>query len=220
MSQSIKSKERSFLSFPEWHSLLLKSPSWPFHGSQLHSLSLRTRLHIILSDAPSLIIDCLAMDIEDQYQDGWQERLNLLVSKVVSKFDEVTKWLVMEAEPSLFVHTPPKELPQEQMNYPDLVSAVLDSVSSTALLILDQLFRSLSSLRLQSLSMLGEDTATRPEIRFLLCNLGDSEYRQRRMLKAFRFVQKESTLAAKPLQFGLRQVQYYNKTCSVKDTMR
>ena len=203
----MKLQEHSFLSRPEWQSLLVESPSWPFHSSQAQSLTLKTQLHVILLDAPSLIIDCGAMNLRDQFQNGWQERLNVLMIKVASKFDELENWLVIEAGPLFFDQVTSQELSQEQEHYTDLICAVVDSVCNTALLILDNLFRGLSSLKLQSTNSSGDDTPQWLERMVLFRDLEDSEYRRRRMLRAFHSVQRESTLAARPLRFGLQQFQ-------------
>ena len=97
-------------------------------------------------------------------------------------------------------------LPHEGIEYPDLIAGVLDCVAHTALITMSKMFRFLYYTRLRSSSLAGQSGDFPVET----CQLPENQttiegYRQRAM-KAFEFVQGKSAIAAKPLDFGLRQV--------------
>ena len=97
-------------------------------------------------------------------------------------------------------------LPHEGMEYPDIIAGVLDCVAHTALITMSKIFRFLYCVRTRSSSLAGQsgqfplETCQLPENQETI-----EQYRQRAM-KAFEFVQGKSAIAAKPLDFGLRQV--------------
>ena len=97
-------------------------------------------------------------------------------------------------------------LPNEEIEYPDIIAGVLDCVAHTALITMSKIFRFLYYVRLRSSSLAGKsgqfplETCQLPENQATI-----EQYRQRAM-KAFEFVQGKSAIAAKPLDFGLRQI--------------
>jgi hypothetical protein len=210
-------REHCFLRSPEWQALLLKSPAWPFHAVQSQTLSLRTRLSSILVDLPSLIIQCSAIGNHEIQQPGWEEGLDILMHKASTMFDSVSRLLTMEAEPLFLPYASSKRNMQESITYPDIISGVIDCVANTALLTLHKIMHLLCKTRLQSGSLDRQEQieASQP--------LNDPEaierYRQR-AITAFNFVQAESALAAKPLDFGLRRVQSWGSSCSISIAVR
>jgi hypothetical protein len=115
-------------------------------------------------------------------------------------FDDVRKWLTVEAEPQFLSYTSSQQVLQEHINYPDIVSGVLDCVAHTALITIDKILRFLCYTRLRSSSLAGRR-------RQLLDDPVIIELWRQRAITAFKFVQGESELAAKPLAFGLQQFQ-------------
>lgn len=139
----------------------------------------------------------------------------MLMHKASTIFDNVKKWLTVEAEPLFLSNASSQQVVQEHINYPDLLSGVLDCVANTTLLTIDKILRSLCDARLRSSSLAGQSRQQRLGTNQ---DLDDPEIIERwsqRAITAFKFVQGESTLAAKPLDFGLRQIQSGGSSCSI-----
>ena len=93
------------------------------------------------------------------------------------------------------------------INYPDVLIGVLDCVANTAILAIERLLRRLCLARLQSCgSVMGPSWPKERESPWLSDDPGHMKQRCRRAVSALNFVKAESTLAAKPLEFGLQQV--------------
>ena len=199
--------------YPDWQNLLSQNSSWLFQSSQPQSLSLRTLLATTIVSFPSLIIDCSVLVESQTYQPGGEERLELLIQKAISMLTNVTNWLHLQAEPyiksnTLTYCTPTMDYEEEHVNYPDVLIGVLDCVANTAILAIERLLRRLCLARPQSCDILMGPTW--PKERGLPWLSNDPEHmkpRCRRAISALDFVKAESTLAAKPLEFGLQQVQ-------------
>lgn len=88
----------------------------------------------------------------------------------------------------------------------DVPSLVLARVANTALLTIGNNLRFLNHARLRSSSLPGPSTQHRLETSKLLEDQETIEQRRQRSMIAFKFVQVESEFAAKPRDFGLRQV--------------
>ena len=151
--------------------------------------------------------------------------------KVSMMSNELKRWIMVEAEPLLSLggkertlscdstsHRPldlpdsapgGKEsqiLPDEEIEYPDIIAGVLDCVAHTALITMSQIFRFLYYVRLRSSSLAGRSGQLPLETYQLPDNQETIEKYRQRAMKAFEFVQGKSAIAAKPLDFGLRQV--------------
>lgn len=209
----MKYREHCFLGYPEWQNLLSQTSSWPFQSSQPPSLSLRTQLATTLVNFPSLMVDCSALVESQTYNAGGVERLNLLIDRALSMLTDVNNWLQAKAEPYFTPNTmTPLTLPTyygaEHINYPDVLIGILDCVANTAILAIEKLLRSVCLARLRSC---GSATGSSwPKERGLPWLSDDPEHmrrRHQRAVSALDFVKAESTLAAKPLEFGLQQVQ-------------
>ena len=214
----MKYREHCFLCYPEWQNLLSRNSSWPFQSSQPQSLSLRTLLATTIVNFPSLIIDCSALVESQTYHPGWEERLDLLIQKAISMLTNVTNWLHLKAEPyfisnTLIYCTPTMDYEEGYINYPDILIGVLDCVANTAILAIERLLRRLCLARLQSCgSVMGASWPKERELPWLSDDPERMKQRYQRAISAFDFVRAESTLAAKPLEFGLRQVQSANSS--------
>lgn len=121
--------------------------------------------------------------------------------------EDVNRWLKFEAEPLFLSSTSSLQVIKGQINYPDIISGVLDCVANTALLTIDKVLRFLRHAKLQSSSLAERSREQRLEATQHLDGPNNSEQWRQRAMKAFKFVQGESILAAKPLGFGLGQAQ-------------
>ena len=208
----MKYREHCFLCYPEWQTLLSQNSSWPFQSSQLQSLSLRTLLATTIVHFPSLVIDCSALVESQTHHPGWEERLDSLIQKAISMFTNVTSWLHLKAEPYFMSNTlrycTPTMDYEGHINYPDVLIGVLDCVANTAILAIERLLRRLCLARLRFCGTAIESSWPREhDLTWLSNDPERMKQRYQRTISAFDFVKAESTLAAKPLEFGLRQVQ-------------
>lgn len=134
--------------------------------------------------------------------------------------DDVKKWLTVEAEPLFLSYASSQQVVQEHINYPDIVSGVLDCVANTAVLTIDKIMRSLCHLMLRSSSLAGRSGQQGLGTSQLLDDAEIMARRRQRAITAFKFVQGESRLAAKPLEFGLRQIQSGGSSCPIDISAR
>jgi hypothetical protein len=144
----------------------------------------------------------------------------MLMHKASTMIDSVRRLLAMEAEPLFLPYTSSKRNIQEPINYPDIISGVIDCVANTALLTLHKILHLLCKARLQSGSLAEQDRQEQIETSQLPNNQEAIERWRQRAITAFKFVQAESTLAAKPLDFGLRQVQSWGSSHSISIAVR
>ena len=211
--QSMKYREHCFLGYPEWQNLLSQNSSRPFQSSQPPSLSLRTLLATTLVDFPSLIIDCSALVESQTYHTELEKQLDLLIQKAISMLTNITNWLHLKAEPyfmsnTLTYCTPTMDCEGGHIDYPDVLIGVLDCVANTAILAIERLLRRLCLARLRSCgSAMGPSCPKECRLTWLSDDPEHMKQHYQRAISAFDFVKAESTLAAKPLEFGLRQVQ-------------
>lgn len=141
--------------------------------------------------------------IDQTQRDGQSDWLMHKGSKM---YAGVKKWITAEAEPLFLSNTSSRRVAQGQIEYPDILSGVLDCIANTALLTIGKMLRLLCHTRLRSSSRPGRSRQHSLKISGLLENQETIEQQRRRAMTAFDFVQGESDLAAKPLEFGLRQV--------------
>ena len=212
-AQSMKYREHCFLCDPEWQKLLSQDSSWPFQSSQPPSLSLRTQLATTLVNFPSLMIDCSALVESQTYHTGEEERLDILIDRALSMLTTVNNWLQVKAEPyftssTLTSITSTTYYEAEHINYPDVLTGVLDCVANTAILAIEQLLRHLCLARLRFCGSATRSGCPRePGFPWLSEDPEHMRRRHQRAISALDSVKAESTLAAKPLEFGLQQVQ-------------
>ena len=120
--------------------------------------------------------------------------------------NDVKKWIKVEAEPLFTSNASSQRAVQGHIEYPDIISGVLDCVANTALLIIDNILRFLCHAKLRSSCLSGRSRQDWLETSQYLDSQETIEKRRRRAMTAFKFVQGQSELAAKPLDFGLRQI--------------
>ena len=209
----MKYREHCFLCYPEWQNLLSQTSSWSFQSSQPASLSLRTQLATTLVNFPSLMIDCSATFESQTYPTRGEARLDILIDRALSMLTDVNHWLQAKAEPhftpnTIAPFTPPNYYGTEHIKYPDLLIGVLDCVANTAILAMEELLRRLCLARLRSYgSAIGSNWPKDRGLPWLSDDPERMRQRHQRAISALDFVKAESTLAAKPLEFGLQQVQ-------------
>lgn len=127
------------------------------------------------------------------------------MDKASTILGDVKKWITVEADPLLLSHAASQQDIRGHIVYPDIIAGISDCVAHTALVTINKTLRFLWSSWLRSSSL--EERGSQ--------FLDDSETIERwrhRAIAAFRFVQKESILAAKPLDFGLRRIQSSEST--------
>ena len=177
------------------------------------------------------MLDFLRIQEDQIRQTQWDDQSGSLMHKVSRMSNDLKNWITVEAEPLLSpsgkgrillwdstLHRPldlPDSAPggkgceillHEEIEYPDIIAGVLDCIAHTALITMSKIFRFLYYVRLRSSSLAGQsghfpmETCQLPEDQTTI-----ERYRQRAM-KAFEFVQGKSAIAAKPLDFGIRQV--------------
>jgi hypothetical protein len=167
-----------------------------------------------------LVIHSSTIDESQIYQTGWEEQLDLLMCNASRMLDDVKQWLTIEAEPLFSSYSSSTKVIEEDINYPDIIAGVLDCVAHTTLLNIDKVLRFLRRARLRSGSLEGRSEQQELENSQLLGDPDIIERWRQRAVKAFEFVQGESQLAAKPLDFGLRQIQSSGSSSSINISAR
>jgi len=127
----------------------------------------------------------------------------LLIHKARTMLNDLKNWLKFEAEPLFLSYSQSPHGLQEHINYPDLLSGVSDCASNTSLVTIDRTLRALCNARMVSSILMGESFGANeqfdePEV---------VEGWRRRAVSAFEFVKGQSMIAAKPLDFGIRQIE-------------
>ena len=120
--------------------------------------------------------------------------------------DDVKNWITTEAEPLFLSNASSQRAIQGHVEYPDIISGVLDCVANTALLTIGNMLRFLCHAKLPLSNLPGGSGQHRLDLGQFLDNQQTVEQRRQRAMTAFTFVQGQSELAAKLLGFGLRQV--------------
>jgi hypothetical protein len=152
---------------------------------------------------PSLVTYHSNANADEMYHGEGKKQADLLIRKATAMLNDVKNWLIFEAEPLFLSYSSSPQGLQEHINYPDLLSGVSDCASNTALITIDRILRSLCNAKMVSSILMGENFEVSeqfdaPEI---------VEGWKRRAVSAFEFVKGKSVIAAKPLDFGIRQIQ-------------
>lgn len=181
-----------------------QSPVWPFQNLLSRTLGLRARLLANLVELPSLILYCSRMREEHEGQTQWNERLPSLIHTASTMSDKVKKWIIAEAEPLFLPNASTQPILRRHMEYPDIISGVLDCVANMTLLTLGKILRFLCNARPQWSVLPEQIKQYQLECSELLDDAETIDQRRQRVTTAFDFVQRKSYLSAKPLEFGLR----------------
>ena len=215
LREAIRCKEPCFLNSQQWYHLLVEGPSSSFLSPLSTGLTLRLHLHSFMVELPSLILDYSAMKKSGISQDGWAERLDRLIRQVAANFDDVKRWLVVEAEPLFTAQPSDLDFFGQQVYYPDMTCGVVDAVANTYLLILDKMFQFLCELRPRLDIQAGIDNRQWLQ-RTQLLSISEDIERRGRVVTAFNYVKGECEVAAKPLLFGLQIMQSSTSNCFIE----
>ncbi|KAF7950163.1 hypothetical protein EAE96_007458 [Botrytis aclada] len=192
--QSANFKEDCYLRLPEWRLLLANTSKWPSNAitmNELRSLELRIELCHQLFELPSIFKEASTF-----LQDSGgllAGSYPVFMDRMLETCSRMKAWLSSGVEPHIY----PNQWDTEgtTVQYSDPIAGVVDCVANTTLLTLD---RVICSLYHGIMATHAFDTFDDPEI---------VEGWYRRALVAYDFVQGESTLAAGPLEIGLREFQ-------------
>ena len=170
----------------------------------------------MLVNVQSLIIDCSAIDVPWTPQYDWEEQLNLLMLRTSTIYEKIKKWLTIEAEPLILPKSSQQSI-HEQIDYPDIICGTIDSVANTTLLKLNTIFYSICRTKCDISIAEEKGPRQRVESPYLLQNEAEMGYRLWRATTAFNFVQGQSMLGTKTLEFGLAQIRVGMSSCSVDE---
>lgn len=144
---------------------------------------------------------------EDQISQSQRDvRTDSMIHKASRLSSDVKKWITTEAEPLFLSNSSSHQVIQGRVEYPDLISAILDCVANTALLTISNILRFLCHARLRSRGLPGQKRQYELETSQLLDEEETVDQWRQRAMTAFDFVLGQSESAAKPLAFGLQQV--------------
>ncbi|KAJ9297387.1 hypothetical protein DTO271G3_4680 [Paecilomyces variotii] len=203
--------QECFLSQLRWRQLL-QSPAIFSISKGPPSLSLRSKLCDLLVDGPDLLSEASKLSRLEasglHHQFELERQLDRVLYRAVSMKRSIERWYIEEFEPSLLAHrslanastkaAPPSDL-QSKLGiprYPEVLFGVLDCVSNSVLVRLDELLLSLTA---ESLGRHNGSAAAvvDPDI---------TAQRQETVRTSFDSVRQSSRVAAKPLEFGMRQI--------------
>lgn len=158
-----------------------------------------------LSDMPNLVSYHSKVDGDEMFHGSRKEQTDLLIGKAIMMLNGIKSWLALEAEPLFHLISSSSLGLQEYINYPDLLVGIVDCVANTALVTIDRILRSLYNTKMASSVLMGESFGLSvefdgPEV---------VEGWRRRAVSAFEYVKGESVIAAKPLDFGVRQIEAF-----------
>ena len=199
--------ENCFLSSPEWLALLTGNSTWPYQALQRRSLTLRTQLHLILLDLPILISQSVARYESHVRHADWARDLDTLIHRASTTFVGVQKWLTLAPKPVPYSLAPTHNTLPDYVKYLDILAAVSDCVANTALLAIDKILRFLHHARQSSPSLVAWQDVPQVQTDNTSADPTTVEGWHQRAVSAFGFVRGESLIAAKPLDFGLREVE-------------
>ena len=157
-------------------------------------------------ELPSLVLYCSRMSEDHEDQAQWNKRLPSLIHTASTMSRDVKSWITAEAEPLFLSHASSQRTNQGYLQYPEIISAVLDCVANSTLLTLGKILSFLCHSRLRWSTLPEQAEQYELECSELLDAAETMEQRRQRVITAFDFVQKKSYLAARPLEFGLRSV--------------
>ena len=197
-----------FLSQPRWK-YLLRSPAPTANVSGPPSLFLRSQLCDFLVDLPDLLSQISNLSDWGHKPDSreFQEQYRWVLQHAVTIRDRLEAWYTTELEPRILACDANSSIDENAslrnshadtagpFEYPEILLGVLDCVTNSALIKLEQ-----SILRLRSGLLLfkgNPDIAARHTV---------IARRQAKVCDAYQFVKNKSKVAAKPLKFGLQQL--------------
>ena len=186
----MRMRQPCFLNTTEWQAVICTTDNMPYHESQRPSLSVRTKLGAYMVQLPEAVRDYHALLQHRTLQVIPKAAVIELINRIITIFDGIQHLLVHEIEPLCNI--------KQDAAYPDLIAGVQHCVANTTLV---SLYRMLSSLRKIEQTD-GNETQPFPYIE----PPGVQIWRAR-AVTAYEYVREQSTSAAKPLLFGLQQIE-------------
>lgn len=177
------------------------------------SISLRSKLCDLLVDIPDLLSELSkSSDLDGSrslHQSDPESRHERILLRAIAMNGSIETWYANELEPLLLAcGSPPNASLKSNgpgwdihtdtgkvFEYPELLLAVLDCVSNSVLVRLEELLLTLTSASLQQ----------HKKLNFTFCPATIAR-RQATIRESFNFVKRHSKVAAKPLEFGLQQL--------------
>ncbi|KAF4633282.1 hypothetical protein G7Y89_g4828 [Cudoniella acicularis] len=211
IGQSMKFREDCFLRSSEWQTLLAESSDWLLESPHSTTLMLKSQMCAILVKMPGLLEQHSKLAARSFNQSDWEEQTDMFTQNAFTILRDFQKWLRVQAEPHFLRSPLPMSLStQQNIEYPDIIFGVLDCVANTAIITIHKILRSVYHTRSQQGSS-GQPAGQQwMEIGAMLEDPDTIERRCQRAVSAFHFVQAQSKLAAKPLGFGIQQIQSGN----------
>ncbi|KAM3066962.1 hypothetical protein ACMFMG_007106 [Clarireedia jacksonii] len=200
--QAIKSGKDCYLRLPQWRSLLATASVWPedvITPEEMTSLNLRVQLCDYLQEIPILVVDF--QKFQDRLE-GAPSGLELM-HRAWKSYDNMVSWLHCSFDPHCALGA--SRASPKSSRYSDVIAGVVDCVANTALLMLDKMICFLYYGNMPS------ERSPNPEDRRTI------KIWHQRAVCAFEYVRGQSTIAAKPLEYGLRQFQSPNKVICEND---
>ena len=189
----MRSKQSCFLNAPEWQDTFAttQTPAWSYQNEQAPSLRLRTKLGMYLVQLPDLMREYQASQGNLSSHVRSSVRVDDLIQRAENLFEGIQTLIVVELGPLLNR--------EADIVYPDLIAGVQDCVAHTALMSLNGMLRTFRKTRLNN----NEDESVSGGND----DVGNIRAWRQRALRAYEYVREQSISAAKPLDFGLRQIQ-------------
>lgn len=173
----------------------------------LPSIRLRTQLCDFLVEIPDLISDMADLIapptdvLMDPIELAYQQRTVIFRAAILKR--DMEAWYTEQLQPSRLDSNTSKEdslvskrdIPADGIAYPEILHAVVDCVSNSVLLRLDEML----------LALLSVSTERYNDLELFIASNSTSK-RLNIVRRSYEFVKRRSRVAAKPLEFGLKQL--------------
>jgi len=140
---------------------------------------------------------------------GLEDKLNSLTQRAFQIDSDIKRWVREDANPLFAIHytapVPSEDETELIVNYPDIIAGVCDCAAHTSLLALLEVKLSLRESILRTKGLVRQDMQVGVDISDYIDDEHTAELWRQRSVKAFDFVRSISTLAAGPLELGIRQ---------------
>ena len=187
----------------EWQALLSEEGDWATMDPNKDTFLLKSQLCTILVHMPRLLTlysKFNKLNSSDQSFSGLAELIILEASELITRFN---RFISTALEPSFVARSSSALSTQCGLQYENVVLGVLDCVSNSSLVTLYRIVQQSRQLQTQFLPV----GKMADWVQLIAVSGNIIGEREARALSAFHFVCGESRFAAKPLEFGIRQMQ-------------
>ncbi|KAL1963335.1 hypothetical protein VTN77DRAFT_8456 [Rasamsonia byssochlamydoides] len=234
IAQAVHAGERCFLSEAPWRELLRRPAASAVTEEQEQeqdppSLRLRSQLCDFLVDILDVVFEGCKFSAREQsiismvHQTDCNSPYKRILLRLHALHRSLEEWYVMHFHPHLLSRdqsntsrsSGPEEIPTASTStstciaYPDIVLAVLNAVSNTALVMLEQVYSTITA-RCKSLDLDSTSPST-------ICTPATTAKRAATARTSLDFVRRNAPVAAQPLEFGLKQLLSWSNTTSLTD---